>query len=119
MSTQKESSFFYVENEVIRHFILSLVCSIVCSVTLAFVEGNHYILIFILYGLYTFPSILIMGGLFSFIIETQIASRFSPKNRFLRYLFKVILYLLSGFLFITLQIWIYRRPFIFSSIYYL
>ncbi|MDI4649672.1 hypothetical protein [Cohnella hashimotonis] len=108
MIAKRDNGSFYVENQVIKHFVLSLVSSIICSTVLTLAEEDRDILALIVYCIYTFPSILIMGGLFSFVIE-RVVLHLSLKNRLMKYLFKVILYLIAGFLFITLYFLIVLR----------
>lgn len=102
MERSRDKNFFYVENEVIKHFILSLVASLISSAVLATIEGEAVVLYFIVYWLYTFPSILVLGSMISYLIEKWIAAKSRIANKYLAYLFRLVLYLIGGFVFITL-----------------
>ncbi|MDG0795066.1 hypothetical protein OMP38_32730 [Cohnella ginsengisoli] len=102
MDRSHDKRFFYVESEVIKHFVLGFVASLISSAVLAMVEGKAVVLYFIVYWLYTFPSILVLGCVISYLIERWIVVKSRIANKCLAYLFKFVLYLIGGFVFITL-----------------
>ncbi|WP_217597660.1 hypothetical protein [Cohnella sp. GbtcB17] len=102
MERSRDREFFYVENEVIKHFVLGVVASIISSAVLASMEGEAVVHYFFIYWIYTFPAILVLGGVISYLIEKWIAAKSRIANKYLAYLFRLVLYLIGSFVFITL-----------------
>ncbi|MFF2093370.1 hypothetical protein [Paenibacillus sp. NPDC058174] len=105
-------SNFKIEKLVITCFVISVMVSICISAFLALSEESELVLSFIFYLLYSFPTVFLLGGPSSFLIEHKLRIPLMFKrNRILKYIYKLFLYMLAGSIginifwtFITLQI---------------
>ncbi|GGG78840.1 hypothetical protein [Paenibacillus radicis (ex Gao et al. 2016)] len=90
-------SHFKVEKLVITCFVISVMVSVCISAFFALSEERDLVLSFIFYLLYTFPTVFLLGGTSSFLIEHKLRIPLIVKqNRILKYIYKLFLYMLAG-----------------------
>lgn len=95
---KSKTSHYKVEKSVVSYFIISLMVSTCISLFLSIREKSDLVISFIFYGLYSFPTIFVLGGGFSFLIEYKLGTQILFKRKMLfKYLYKLFLYIIAGF----------------------